>query len=175
MKAMMAALITTCVLASVPLMVKAAEPKKIAFVDTGNTGRSVTAEALANAAIQDRKLHVAVISRAVDVDPFDTIPEANAAALLKQRGLDVSAHRAAQLAAADVKHADLILVMTAKHRAAVLALYPEAKDKTFLLSEYATGTPEEVVDAYGKDMPVYEHMVEQISDYIPAVLTKAAQ
>ena len=53
----------------------AEEPKKIAFVDTGNTGRSVSAEALSNVLISKMGAHIAVISRAVDMDPFDIHPK----------------------------------------------------------------------------------------------------
>ena len=50
----------------------ASEPTRIAFVDTGNTGRSVTAEALANAIIHDKSLPIQVISRAFDLNPYNT-------------------------------------------------------------------------------------------------------
>jgi protein-tyrosine phosphatase len=151
----------------------AERPSKIAFVDTGNTGRSLTAEAIANQIIEEKHLNALVISRAVDVDPFEVRPEAFAAELLKQRGLDVSHHRAQQLTAQDVKHADVIVTMTAKHRDAVIALYPEARDKVFTIAEYATGKPGEVADAYGKPMAVYETMVKQVGDFVPLVLEKA--
>ena len=153
----------------------AEEPRKIAFVDTGNTGRSVTAEALANAYIKDNKMYVAVVSRAVDMDPFDVEPEANVVTLLKKRGLDVSAHRAVQLTANDVRHADVILTMTAKHKSKVVELYPDSAAKTFTLSEYATGNQTDVADAYGKPMDVYVEMVKQVDGYIPTVITKAVK
>ena len=164
---------TALALALCVLGAHAEEPRKIAFVDTGNTGRSVTAEALAATDIRDRGLPIAVIGRAVDLDPFDMSPEPNAAALLMRHGIDVSAHKAVQLSAQDVKHADLVLTMTAKHKAAVIALFPEAKDKVHTLAEYATGTSVDVVDAYGKPMPVYEQVYEQIASYLPAALTKS--
>jgi len=154
-------------------IVYADEPTKIAFVDTGNTGRSVTAEAIANEYVAGKKLHVAIISRAVDMDPFGVAPEANAATLLKQRGLDVSAHRAQQVTANDVRHADVILTMTAKHRDKLLALFAEAADKTFVLGEFATGEAREIADAYGKPMEVYEAMVAQVADYVPSAIEKA--
>ena len=152
----------------------AAEPVKIAFEDTGNTGRSVAAEVIARSAIQDKHLAVAVIGRAVDRDPFDVSPEANMATLLHQHGMDVTGHVAAQLDASDVKHADVILTMTAKHKATVIAMFPDAAAKTFTIAEYATGNPADVVDAYGKPMDVYEQVYSQISGYMPAVLEKAA-
>ncbi len=153
----------------------AEEPRKVAFVDTGNTGRSVTAEALAKNYIRDNKLFVAVISRAVDMDPFDVEPEANVVTLLKKRGLDVSGHRAVQVTANDVRHADVILTMTSKHKAKLVELFPDAAPKTFTLSEYATGTHADVADAWGKPMDVYVEMVKQVDGYVAPAITKAAK
>jgi len=154
--------------------VHAEEPKKIAFVDTGNTGRSVSAEALTNVLIKQRNVKVAVISRAVDMDPFDVQPEANAVKLLRERGIDVSNHLSAQVTINDVHHADVILTMTTKHKDKLVALFPEAKDKTFTISEYATGSYAEVADAWGKPMDVYVAMIRQLDTYLPQVLDKLA-
>jgi protein-tyrosine phosphatase len=152
---------------------QAEEPRKIAFVDTGNTGRSVSAEAISNALIAQRKLHVAVISRAVDMDPFDVHPEPNAVKLLADRGLDVKGHIATQMTLNDARHADVVLTMTAKHKAKVIELYPEVKDKAFTLAEYATGTTADVPDAWGKPMEVYVAMIKQLDSYLPAAIDKA--
>jgi protein-tyrosine phosphatase len=148
---------------------------RIAFVDTGNTGRSVTAEALADAMIAANHWPVQVISRAVDLNPYNVAPEPNAAALLQQRGLDVSGHHAFQVTVNDIRHSDLVLVMTAKHKATVLAMFPEAAGKVFTLAEYATGDNRDVVDAYGQPMPVYQETFRQIDGYVGAALAKAVQ
>ena len=148
-------------------------PVRILFVDTGNTGRSVTAEALANADIAKQHLNIRVISRAVDMNPFEIHPEANVTTLMKQRGIDVSAHLAAQIDAQDVKYAAIILTMTAKHKARVLELFPTAQGRVFTLSEYATGTDTEVADAFGKPMDVYVAMVKQVDGYVDLALKKA--
>ena len=148
---------------------------RIAFVDTGNTGRSVTAEALANATIAERHLPILVISRAVDLNPYNMVPEVNAAILLAQRGLDVSGHRAVQVTANDVRHSDLVLVMTEKHKATVLDQFPDAKGKIFTLSEYSTGTSKDVVDAYNQPMAVYEETFKQIDGYMTTALEKAVK
>ena len=155
-------------------MARAAEPVKLAFVDTGNTGRSVTAEALANQRIAKDHLPVAVISRALDQDPYAAKPEANAAALLKERGIDVSAHRATQITSNDVRHSDVILTMTAAHKDKLIALFPDAKDKTFTIADYAIGKPDDVADAFGKPMDFYRGMVKQVDSYLGPILTKAA-
>ncbi|HEY4275762.1 MAG TPA: hypothetical protein VGM68_09775 [Rhizomicrobium sp.] len=152
----------------------AAEPVKIAFVDTGNTGRSVTAEALAQTHIGKDHLSIAVISRALDQDPYAITPEANAQALLGERGIDVSAHRSTQLTENDVRHSDLILTMTAAHKQKLIAQFPDAKSKTFTLAEYAAGQTKDVEDAFGKDMAFYRAMIAQVDSYIGPALAKAA-
>lgn len=145
----------------------------IAFICTGNTGRSLTAQVLAERFIKAEGLPVAVISRGVDVDPFGVAPEENAATLLKRRGLDVSGHRAAQATIDDVRRADVILTMSASHRDRLIAQFPDARDKTFLLSEYATGKIVEIADAYGRPMAVYEAMFAAVSGLVPAAVVNA--
>jgi len=152
---------------------QAAEPRKIAFVDTGNTGRSLMAETLARDLAQRGKLFAAFISRGLDVDPFDDAPEANGRTLMAERGFDTSAHRARRLDGFDVTHADVILTMTAAHADKLVAAYPEAKAKTFTLAAYATGVDEPIPDAWGKPMADYRAVLAQLDRYLPLALAKA--
>jgi len=156
-----------------PVAAFAAEPVKLAFVCTGNTGRSVTMEALANEQITAQKLPIVVISRGVDVDPFEISAEANVQTLLSERGLDVSTHRSAQLSDNDMRHADVVLTATENHKQRIIGAFPYAKNKTFTLAEYATGTHQDVIDAWGKPMPDYQAMVKQVDSYIKPALQKA--
>jgi protein-tyrosine phosphatase len=110
----------------------------------------------------------------LDQDPYAVTPEANAATLLSERGIDVSAHRATQLTANDVRHSDVILTMTAAHKEKLIALYPDARGKTFTLADYATGKPDDVADAFGKPVDFYRAMVKQVEGYLGPALTKAA-
>lgn len=153
---------------------RAAEPLKIVFVDTGNTGRSLMAETLARDLIRRRGLSAAVISRGLDVDPFDEAPEENARILMRQRGFDVAAHRARRLDAADVAHADLILTMTSAHAAKTVAAHPAAAGKTFTLAAYASGATADIPDAWGKPMADYRAVLEQLDRYLPPALARAA-
>ncbi len=63
--------------------------------------------------------------------------------------------------------------MTAKHKAKLIDLFPEAKDKTFTLAEYASGETKDVADAWGKPMDAYKAMVKQVDGYVPLALDKA--
>ena len=152
----------------------AAEPIKILFLDTGNTGRSLVAETLARDLAARRQAPLAVISRGLDVDPFDEAPEPNARILMSERGFDVGAHIARRLEASDVAHADVILTMTPEHVVKLLAAYPVARAKTFTLASYATGAEEPIPDAWGKPMEVYRAIVAQLDRFLPPALVKAA-
>lgn len=151
----------------------ATEPVKIVFVDTGNTGRSLMADVLSRDIVKRRGLHVAVISRGLDVDPFDEAPEVNAAILMADRGFDVATHRARALAAADIKHADLIMTMTAKHADTVIAAYPQVAARTFTLAQYGSGAAADIPDAWGKPMADYRAVLAQLDLYLPLALSRA--
>jgi protein-tyrosine phosphatase len=77
------------------------------------------------------------------------------------------------MTANDARHADLILTMTANHKAKVVELYPEVNDKTRTIAEYATGVQADVPDAWGKPLEVYIAMLKQLDAYLPRALEKA--
>jgi len=147
-------------------------PLRIAFVDTGNTGRSMTAAALVRWWVTQHAADVQVISRALDFNPYNVTPEPDFVKLLAPLGIDVSAHRAAAFDASVVKFSDLILVMTPAHRDRILADFPESQPKVFLLCEYATGEAGEVLDALGQSPAFYAEVFQQISALIPKVMEK---
>ena len=153
-------------------MTEAATPFRVAFVDTGNTGRSMTASALAQWWATQHAAAVQVISRALDFNPYNVTPELDFVKLLAPLGIDVSAHRAAPFDASVVKFSDLILVMTPAHRDRILADYPQAQPQLFLLCEYATGEALEVLDALGQSPAFYVEVFQQISALVPLLMEK---
>ena len=151
---------------------QAATPLRISFVDTGNTGRSMTSAALAQKWASDHKASVVVISRAVNLNPYNVEPEPDFVKLLSGVGLDVSAHKAASFDRGVVTFSDFIFVMTAAHRDRILTDYPDAKGKVFLVAEYATGSNVEVLDAYGQPPEFYEKVFAQLDQLVPLIMEK---
>ena len=69
---------------------------------------------------------------------------------MAEKGLDVSTHRSHHLSRQDVEQAALIITMTRDQQEALLAEFPVAADRTFLLSELA-GERHDISDPSGSD------------------------
>ena len=71
-------------------------------------------------------------------------------------------HSARQLTRAMIEDADLVLTMGRSHKARVLALCPEAEEKTHTLLGYAAGRDQDIEDPFGGDADVYLKTLDQI-------------
>jgi protein-tyrosine phosphatase len=103
------------------------------MVCTGNICRSPMAAALLAAELRDRAVHATVHSAGTMAwrGPATDL----AVVAMRERGIDLSAHRARPLTAALVEQADLVVGMTRDHIGRVQALVPDARDRTFLPAE----------------------------------------
>lgn len=142
------------------------------FVCSGNTGRSVAAEALTRTYLQSQGLSAEVASRGLAVDPAHNLAEAPAQTLLSGRGIDVSGHRARSLTTEDIEAADLILCATRAHRDQIAERFPSAQGKAYALADYA-GFGGDLEDAFGKPVSAYAAMLTQLELQIPAALAHA--
>jgi protein-tyrosine phosphatase len=80
--------------------------------------------------------------------------------VLGEVGLDLSDHETQPLTESLVRHTDLIYTMTHSHRAAILAEWPSAAERTFLLS----ADDSDISDPIGGPVERYQHCAAQIRD-----------
>ena len=106
--------------------------KSILVVCEGNICRSPMAQGLLAAALP----HISVTSAglgALSGMPADD----TAVRLMRERRIDITAHRAVQINREMCLHADMVLVMDAAQRRRVEALYPLACGRVFRLGDHS--------------------------------------
>lgn len=104
------------------------------MVCTGNICRSPIAEGLLRAGAKSVGLDAKVASAGTLEGGAPADP--HAVAVMADRGIDISSHRAHQLVPVDIVAADLVLCMAREHVVAVAGLVPEAFPKTFTLKDF---------------------------------------
>ena len=145
--------------------------KTILFVCTGNVCRSPMAEGLFRHAVKasNRYRVLSAGVGAVDGQP----PSQHAVRALKELGIDISKQRSRMLSADLVREADYIFGMTHGHVDAVMLLFPQAAEKTFLLREFDETLQvfeKDISDPIGGSYEIYLNCRDQIEQGIASML-----
>ena len=160
-----------------PLPPATGEPYRVAMVCLGNICRSPMAEGLfrhLTAKMPGQYRAVSAGVGAVDGMP----PSTHAVQALKELGIDISRQRSRSLSAELVRDADLILGMTHGHANAVVLMYPQAADKTFVLREFDDTLDDfekDIADPIGGSYPVYLRCRDEIEQGIFSMLKHLQQ
>jgi protein-tyrosine phosphatase len=85
----------------------------------------------------------------------------HAVTLMRDRGLDISHHRARQITPDMVHAADLVLVMEAGHKRAIDANEPSARAKIYRLGEWQE---RDIKDPYRKSLEAFEAALADIDE-----------
>ena len=128
--------------------------RKILFVCTGNTCRSPMAEGIFNS------LAFNAVAKSAGLFVTEPSVSENSLEVCRENGIDISAHIPTRLTAELINDADVILTMTASHKAAFGAM-----DKVFTVAEFFGGD-EDVSDPYGGSLGHYRHTFEQLKSLI---------
>ncbi|MFB9839150.1 arsenate reductase/protein-tyrosine-phosphatase family protein, partial [Actinoallomurus acaciae] len=116
-----------------------AEDFRIVVVCTANICRSPMAEVMIRHALRDAGPDAAgVVAESAGVYGHEGSPIApGSASALRALGIEDDGHRGRRLTPAIVAAAVRLLTMEERHREAILAGTPEARDRTFALREFA--------------------------------------
>jgi tRNA threonylcarbamoyl adenosine modification protein (Sua5/YciO/YrdC/YwlC family) len=144
----------------------------VLFVCTGNTCRSPMAEALFRRLaadrlgcrvdeVDDRGVVVASAGLAAWGGGPASVAAVEAAAEL---GADLGGHESQPLTESLVRQADVILTMTAAHRDAILAQFPEAAGRVAMLDP----DRRDVIDPIGGPLETYRRCARQIAGHLAA-------
>lgn len=137
--------------------------RKVLVVCVGNICRSPTAEIVLRTTLEASPVAVSSAGLQALVDrPID----ATAGALLRERGLDPTPHRARQLTPALLADADLVLVMERAHQARIAREVPQASGKVMLLGKWIGDR--EIPDPYRQQRPAFEHVLGLVDDSVAA-------
>ena len=143
-----------------------ASPKTILFVCTGNLCRSPMAMALLRKQLSDAGLDGRFRVESAGTWAAEGAPASPyACQVMAERGLDLSGHRTRDISHVSMDEVALVLVMTRHHREAILAEFPSARGKTFLLSELA-GMSYDIADPYGNTLDTYRYCADELEDLI---------
>lgn len=135
------------------------QAKKVLVVCTGNSCRSPMAAGWLNRKLAG-KGWTAESAGTAAWNGAPASPEA--IAVMREIGVDVSAHRSRLLTQELADGADVILAMTDEHRREIARRFPEAKAKTHLVAGFGLGPARDVADPIGLPEDVYRRVRDDI-------------
>ena len=148
---------------------------RVLFVCTGNICRSPMAEGLLRKLLHEQERPGEFIVESAGTLPMNGAPaSSNSVDVCLEQGIDIHDHVSREITKEMIDDADLVLTMEEDHRQHVLALCPDAGEKSFVITRYA-GLPDAmggVADPLGLAKDEYEATFHEIEASIKAALPK---
>ena len=131
----------------------------VLFICSGNTCRSPMAEVIFNS------MHKNAVAASCGLYAQNGASASeNAVLAAKELGCDLSHHKAAQITGEMLENADLVLTMTAAHKASL----PKS-EKIMTIAEAAGMPNDEVPDPFGGSLEDYRNCIAKIKKLIESI------
>ena len=148
--------------------------KRVLFVCTGNSCRSVMAEGLMRQVLQRAGIDTVAVESAGIFAVSGMQPTRETLLVLHDIGVDATAHRARMLTTQMVESADLIFVMEQFQWDEVTRRFPSFRSKAHLLKTYGLSAPDpeanpNIPDPIGKPLEVYEVCFTDIREAVERI------
>ncbi len=148
---------------------------RVLLVCTGNVCRSPMAEGVLRKMLRDNDQHGEVVVESAGTFAAEgAAASSDAVEVTAASGVDLRGHVARALAARLVGRADLILTMEPEHGDRLLSSFPDAAEKTHLITTFGdpSGDPLGIPDPIGRGREVYKRTLRSIEASLRAALPK---
>ncbi|HHV64446.1 MAG TPA: low molecular weight protein arginine phosphatase [Peptococcaceae bacterium] len=137
---------------------------KILFVCTGNTCRSPMAQKLAEKYLPGE---CEIFSAGIHAIANEQA-SSQAVEVLKEKGIDLSGHRAVQLSEEMLAAADYVFTMTRSQEAYLGNLFPQYREKIKALGPWL-GSGGDILDPWGGSLEIYRSCLKELEAMIRAL------
>jgi len=146
--------------------------RSILFVCTGNVCRSPMAEGLFRSMVAGEDGDWEIRSAGIATGGGQP-PSAHTLSILKENHIDLSGNRSQAINTELVNSASHILAMSASHLYTLDAVFPQAAEKTFLMTEFCTEDSirgQDIPDPIGGGLAAYTEVRDMLMETLPSII-----